>query len=104
MAAAKTVSVSILDKEYQVNCQEHEVAALQKSAVHLDARMREMKQQSNVLGLDRLAIMAALNLANDLLTESAKASQLDAHKAELGKLEEKLNSALAGLKAKFDQA
>ena len=104
MTTAKTVSVSILDKEYQVNCQEHEVAALRKSAAHLDARMREMKEQSNVFGLDRLAIMAALNLANDLLTESEKAGQLNAHKAELEKLEEKLNTAIAELKAKFDQA
>lgn len=76
MTESKTVRVSILDKEYQVNCEASEVAALQQSAAYLDEKMREMKANSNVFGLDRLAVMAALNLTNDLLAQSEKASEL----------------------------
>ena len=69
MADSKTVRVSILDKDYQVSCEADEVAALQRSASFLDQKMREMKENSNVIGLDRLAVMAALNLTNDLLAQ-----------------------------------
>lgn len=109
MADSRTVNVYILDKQYQVNCTEEEVAALQKAAAYLDQKMREMKQKSNVFGLDRLAIMAALNLTHDLLSESEKASELDSrqsavsseleqNRAAIVQLNEKVDSALARLK------
>ena len=69
MSDAKTVTVSILDKDYQVSCQAYEVPALQRSAEYLDKKMREMRENSNVFGLDRVAVMAALNLTNELLAE-----------------------------------
>jgi cell division protein ZapA len=62
-----TVSVRILDKEYQVNCSEEEVDELTASARYLDAQMRSIRDSGKVLGLDRMAVMAALNIANDLL-------------------------------------
>ena len=57
MSESKTVRVSILDKDYQVSCEESEVTALQRSAQFLDQKMREMKQNSNVFGLDRLCLL-----------------------------------------------
>ena len=54
MSELRTVTVSILDKDYQVNCQTSEVAALQRSAALLDRKMREMRDNSNIFGLDRL--------------------------------------------------
>ena len=111
MSESKTVRVSILDKDYQVSCQESEVAALQKSAQFLDQKMREMKENTNVFGLDRLAVMAALNLTNDLLSQSEKATQLDSkqneitsrftdQQDEIQNLYNKVDSALTRLKAK----
>lgn len=69
---AQTISISILDKEYQISCPEDEVDALMESAAYLDQKMREIKKNSNVYGLDRIAIMAALNITNDLLSESSQ--------------------------------
>ena len=111
MSESKTVRVSILDKDYQVSCEESEVAALQRSAQFLDQKMREMKENSNVFGLDRLAVMAALNLTNDLLAQSEKATQLDSKQSEISSrlndqqdeirhLNNKIDSALTRLKAK----
>ena len=84
MSDTKTVTVSILDKDYQVSCQANEVSALQRSADYLDQKMREMRDNSNVFGLDRLAVMAALNLTNDLLAESEKADALGTQQQQNG--------------------
>lgn len=62
-----TVSVKILDKEYQVSCRQDEVDALTASARYLDQQMRSIRESGKVFGLDRIAVMAALNLSNELL-------------------------------------
>jgi len=67
MSEATTVSVKILDKEYQVSCQQEEVEALSASARYLDQQMRQIRETGKVFGLDRIAVMAALNLTNELL-------------------------------------
>lgn len=60
------VSVRILDKEYQVACPPGEDDALIDSARLLDLTMREIRDTGRIVGLERIAIMAALNLANEL--------------------------------------
>ena len=72
MTESKTVTVSILDKSYQVSCKPEEVTALRQSADYLDGKMREVKTNAGVLGLDRIAVMAALNIANEYLSEASK--------------------------------
>jgi len=66
------VSVRILDKEYQVACPSSERTDLLDSAEILNAKMREIRDSGRVVGLDRIAVMAALNMANDLLHAQAK--------------------------------
>ena len=66
------VSVRILDKEYQVSCPVSERTDLLDSAEMLNAKMREIRDSGRVVGLDRIAVMAALNMANDLLHAQAK--------------------------------
>jgi cell division protein ZapA len=65
--ATTTVSVKILDKEYQVSCAADEVDALTASARHVDQQMRQIRESGKVFGLDRIAVMTALNMANELL-------------------------------------
>lgn len=62
------VSVRILEKEYQVACPVEERTALLDAAELLNGKMREIRDGGHVMGLDRIAVMAALNLANELLT------------------------------------
>ena len=66
------VSVRILEKEYQVSCPVSERTDLLDSAEMLNAKMREIRDSGRVVGLDRIAVMAALNMANDLLHAQAK--------------------------------
>ncbi len=66
------VSVRILGKEYQVACPLDERTDLLDSAEVLNAKMLEIRNSGRVVGLDRIAVMAALNMANDLLHAQAK--------------------------------
>jgi cell division protein ZapA len=61
------VGVRILEKEYQVACPIEERTDLLDSAEFLNAKMREIRDGGQVIGLDRIAVMAALNIANELL-------------------------------------
>lgn len=81
-----TVSVRILEKEYQVACPEEEVDALTASARYLDRQMSEIRDTGKVFGLDRIAVMAALNIANELLSDKGRADAVS------GELEDRVKS------------
>jgi len=61
------VTVRILEKEYFVSCPADERADLLDSAEYLNKKMREIRDTGKVVGADRIAVMAALNMANELL-------------------------------------
>ena len=61
------VSVRLLDREYQVACPADERSDLLDSAEYLDAKMREVRDSGKVVGLDRVAVISALNIANELI-------------------------------------
>jgi len=71
------VSVRIMDKEYVVACPYDERSALLDAAEFLNARMREIRDTGKVVGLDRIAVMAALNLAHEYLKGKDRESKLD---------------------------
>jgi len=62
-----TVSVKILDKEYLFACKEGEQEGLMEAASYLDEKMRQIRATSKTLGPDRIAVMAAINIAHELL-------------------------------------
>lgn len=95
-ASNETVTVTILGKEYQVACPEDEVNSLTQAARFLDQRMADIKVSGKVVGLDRIAVMAALNIAHEFLTGSHESSATSKSVNDrLGKLSERLEEALA---------
>ncbi len=72
MSQPNTVTVKILDKEYQVACPEEQEAELVSSAKYLDKQMRGIRDSGRVIGLERIAVMAALNTSYELLQASAQ--------------------------------
>jgi cell division protein ZapA len=89
------VSVRILEKEYQFACPAEEKNDLIRSAEYLNARMKQIRDSGNVVGTDRIAVMAALNLANDLLKGRVRDQSLEAHVGtRLKTLRERVESAL----------
>ncbi len=69
MTPAKPMRVHILDKEYLVACPEDEREALFASAELLTGKMKEIRDSGKVVGADRIAVMAALNMAHELLEQ-----------------------------------
>ncbi len=67
MSDATPVTVTILDREYLVACTEEERLSLIAAAAYIDGKMREIRNTSRSAGLDRIAVMAGLNVAHELL-------------------------------------
>lgn len=94
--SAQAVTVVILDREYAVACTPEEKPGLIAAAAFLDARMREIRNNAKLVGLERIAVMAALNIAHDSLQMRGKLEQSGVDVAnELRKLNQKLDRALA---------
>jgi cell division protein ZapA len=89
------VSVRILEKEYQVACLPEERSELLDSAEFLNGKMKDIRDAGNIVGLDRIAVMAALNLAHELL----KRNRNDAIESEVTErvrqMRERVESALS---------
>lgn len=68
----EAVAVSILGKEYRISCDPDTEDELLSAARFLDDRMREVRNSGKVIGTDRIAVMVALNLAHELLSEKSE--------------------------------
>ena len=89
------VSVRLLDREYQVACPADERSDLLDSAEYLDAKMREVRDGGKVVGLDRIAVISALNLANELIKLRRNGSVVDSDLgSKIRTLRERVESAL----------
>ncbi len=70
--AVRPLSVRILEKEYIVACAPEERTGLLDSAELLNGRMREIRDSGKIVGLDRIAVMVALNLAHEVINLRAR--------------------------------
>lgn len=96
-ASISTVSIRILDKEYQVHCPPEQQEALLSAAHGLDLRMREIRRSGNVIGLERIAVMAALNLSYELMQAQRTAGSNTAAGTDLDRIDAKLTQAILAL-------
>jgi cell division protein ZapA len=89
------VSVRILDRDYMVACPYEERPALLEAAEYLNARMREVRDSGKVIGLDRIAVMVALNMANELLQVREQGSRVSVEAGDhVRALRERVEAAL----------
>jgi cell division protein ZapA len=104
-AKANTFAVTILDKEYQVACPPEQQAELLLSARHLDEQMRAIRATGKVIGLERIAVMAALNISHELLQMRNGVSRVAGDDETQSGEETSLDDrTLANLNAKLDEA
>ena len=73
--STNTVTLKILDKEYQVACPPEEQTALMQAGQFLDQKMRGIRTSGKVIGLERIAVMAALNISYELLNSPNPSSE-----------------------------
>ncbi|ADZ90272.1 cell division protein ZapA [Marinomonas mediterranea] len=87
-----TVDVDILGQSYKINCPKGHEADLKEAAEHLNNQMREIRASGKVLGLEKIAIIAALNITHDMLSGRKYARS---NEQQLRELTSQLDSALA---------
>ena len=66
MTQSQTVTVHILDKDYHIACPASESTNLERAAEYLDKKMRDIRRSGKVIGAERIAVMAALNITHEL--------------------------------------
>lgn len=94
-----TVLIHLLGKEYQIACTPEQKQALTQAAEHLDEQMRNIRDHGKVIGLERIAVMAALNLSHDLLESKTQTQAASSDSKEgITRVNNKLDSALNRLK------
>jgi cell division protein ZapA len=93
------VTVRILEKDYHVACPAAEKRDLMSSVELLNQKMREIRDSGKVVGLDRVAVMAALNLANELIKIQGQGEELkDIVGLRVKSMRERLDDALGPVK------
>ena len=92
----KTVEVSLLGPSYRVACEDHEREALTQAVAYLDAKMNDIRKSGKVMGAERIAVMAAINVAHELLSMKL-GSGFDVGQARrrISQIEAKLDAAIA---------
>ncbi len=94
-----TTSIHIMDKEYRITCPSSQQDSLIQAANYLDQKMRSIREAGKVVGADRIAVMAALNIAHEhLATDIENKSLENENKQQAQKVEQlamQLESALA---------
>ena len=92
----EAIKVNILDKEYLVACQEDEKDELLASAKYLNDKMLDIRESGKVVGIDRIAVMTALNLAHEVVAggEGGSGTDSDSCGARIRKLNKKIEKAL----------
>ena len=91
---AKALDVSIMGRNYRVSCADEEREALLAAVAYVDKKMTEIKAASKVAGTERIAVMAALNIANELLSIKIGSG------FDIAELKRRMNS----VQSKLDQA
>jgi cell division protein ZapA len=90
-----TTTIEILGKQYPVRCLETEAQSLQKAASMLNERMQEVQESGKAINLERIAIITALNLANQLLqADNQKSSVMQKINQRLVTLQNRLETAM----------
>ena len=94
--AAKTIEVQLLGRSYRVACTDGEREALLQAVAYLDGKMNEIRKSGKVMGAERIAVMAALNVAHELLSVKLGAGfDLGKAKRRLSEIESQLDAAIA---------
>jgi len=100
---AKTLEVTLLGRSYRVACGDEEREALLQAVAYLEGKMNEIKQSGKVAGTERIAVMAALNIAHELLSmRLGDGFDMGEAKRRISSIEARLEAALAKQEKLFE--
>ena len=89
------LQISIMGREFRVACEPDEQKSLQEAVDYLNRKMQDIKDQGKINGLDRIAIMAALNISHEFLTTRLGSFDVSEFKRRMSGIETTLDQALA---------
>ncbi|HZJ94473.1 MAG TPA: cell division protein ZapA [Thiopseudomonas sp.] len=95
MTQTQTVAVRILDKDYHIVCPASESVNLERAAEYLDYKMREIRRTGKVIGAERIAVMAALNITHELHSKQHKLAASDEASEQIQQLVARVEESLA---------
>lgn len=90
----KALQINVMGREFRVACPEHEQKELLEAVEYLNRKMDEIRDHGKVIGVERIAIMAALNIAHELLTTQVGGFDMAALKRRMQSMETTLDQAL----------
>jgi cell division protein ZapA len=94
-ADAKGIEINVMGREFRVACTPEEQKALLEAVDYLNRKIQEIKDQGKITGLDRIAIMAALNISHEFLTTRLGSFDVSEFKRRIAGIETTLDQALA---------
>ena len=94
MSNSSGLNIKIMDKDYRISCPADQQSSLTESAEFLNTRLNEIKIKGAIIGSERIAIMAALNLAHELLGNKDSVEKLDDVDLRMINLQKKIDIAL----------
>jgi len=89
-----SLTIKVLEKEYRVACPPEEKDDLQASATALNEKLREIKEKGSVIGTERIAVMAALNMSHDMLSNRAIVDKHTELNERIDSLSKKIDSTM----------
>ena len=100
MSTPHNIEISLLGRSFKVSCNPGEEAQLLAAAQYLDRKMRDIRETSKVIGVERIAMMAGLNIAHELLSRGGGNREPE-YREKLQSMEAILDKALADQDALF---
>lgn len=94
MSEVKGVDVTIMGREFRVACPDDELDDLMDAVTYLDKKMREIRDSGKIIGVERIAIMAALNVAHELLTTRTGGFDIGDFKRRISNMQEQIDLAM----------
>jgi cell division protein ZapA len=95
MSAVKAVDVSIMGREFTVSCTDEERQGLLDAVNYLDKKMHDIRDSGKVVGVERIAIMAALNLSHEVLNTKTGDVDIGDYKRRINAMQIQLDEVLA---------
>jgi cell division protein ZapA len=95
MSEARSLQITVMGRDFRVACPEEEQASLLEAVDYLNKKMLEIRDAGKVIGLERIAIMAALNIAHEYLTTKVGGFDMGEIKRRMTRMETVIDQAMS---------
>lgn len=95
MSQSKAVDVNIMGREFTVSCTDEERPGLINAVNFLDKKMRDIRDGGKIIGVERIAIMAALNLAHEVLNTKSGSVDVGDIKRRISQMQDQIDGVCA---------